>query len=388
MSDYPIINWREAGEERSAHWCSEKAMPPPKRVLVIDDRMAADTAYHLVCEGTALLWRGDFHNAGQLLLALARRIEKKRLERKAKQTTLSPAETFHLNRQAQSQRARILGSLLIPFNADHSIPLSRAPDVRLACLEVYGPRAEAYIAPLRALQGLIGAFEWRKKGIPVPALGARIHPHYGVFAPIRSEYVGLVAGTPLPELVLTQSVAFDIGTGTGILAAMLVRRGVQRIVATDLDARAIDCARENLTRLGVASQVELVQANLFPEGQAALIVCNPPWIPARPSSPLEHAIFDPESRMLRGFLHGLSTHLAPGGEGWLILSDFAEHLGLRTRAELLAMIEAAGLKVLGKTDIKPHHPRVADTDDPLHAARAAELTSLWRLARQDGRNDQ
>lgn len=388
MSDYPIINWREAGEERSAHWCSEKAMPPPKRVLVIDDRMAADTAYHLVCEGTALLWRGDFHNAGQLLLALARRIEKKRLERKAKQTTLSPAETFHLNRQAQSQRARILGSLLIPFNADHSIPLSRAPDVRLACLEAYGPRAEAYIAPLRALQGLIGAFEWRKKGIPVPALGARIHPHYGVFAPIRSEYAGLVAGTPLPELVLTQSVAFDIGTGTGILAAILARRGVQRIVATDLDARAIDCARENLTRLGVASQVELVQANLFPEGQAALIVCNPPWIPARPSSPLEHAIFDPESRMLRGFLHGLSTHLAPGGEGWLILSDFAEHLGLRTRAELLDMIEAAGLKVLGKTDIKPHHPRVADTDDPLHAARAAELTSLWRLARQNGRNDQ
>jgi hypothetical protein len=72
----------------------------------------------------------------------------------------------------------------------------------------------------------------------------------------------------------------------------------------------------------------------------------------------------------------------------LILSDFAEHLGLRTRAELLDMIEAAGLKVLGKTDIKPHHPRVADTDDPLHAARVAELTSLWRLARQNGRNDQ
>ena len=354
-------------------------MPPPKRVLVIDDRMAADSAYRLVCEGTALLWRGDFHNAGQLLLALARRIDKKRLERKAKQTTLSPAETFHLNRQAQSQRARILGSLLIPFNADHSIPLSRAPDVRLACLEAYGPRAEAYIAPLRALQGLIGAFEWRKKGIPVPALGTRIHPHYGVFAPNRSEYVGLVAGTPLPELVTTQSVAFDIGTGTGILAAVLARRGIQRVVATDLDTRAIDCACENLTRLGVASQVELVQANLFPEGQAALIVCNPPWIPARPSSSLEHAIFDPESRMLRGFLHGLSAHLVLGGEGWLILSDFAEHLGLRTRAELLAMIEAAGLRVMGKTDIKPHHPRVADTNDPLHAARAAELTSLWRL---------
>jgi methylase of polypeptide subunit release factors len=379
MSDCPIINWLEANEERSARWCSEKAMPPPKRVLVIDDRMTADVAYRLVCEGTALLWRGDFQNARQLLQALARRVDKKRQASQTKKTALSPAEIFHLHRQAQSQRARILGSLLIPFNADHGIPLSRAPDVRLACLEAYGPGTEAYIASLRELQGLIGAFEWRKKGIALPALDARIHPHYGVFAPVRSEYVALVAETPLPRLVVTQSVAFDIGTGTGILAAVLARRGIQRIVATDQDIRAIDCARENLTRLGLANQIELVQADLFPEGQASLIVCNPPWIPARPSSPLEHAIFDPESRMLKGFLYGLSAHLAPGGEGWLILSDFAEYLGLRTRAELLAAIDAAGLKVLSKTDVKPHHPRVMDTSDPLHAGRAAELTSLWRL---------
>ena len=83
--------------------------------------------------------------------------------------------------------------------------------------------------------------------------------------------------------------------------------------------------------------------------------------------------------MLLGFLNGLAAHLAPGGEGWLILSDLAEHLGLRTRAELLAAIDVAGLQVLGKLDVKPHHPRVSDTSDPLHAARAAELTSLWRL---------
>jgi methylase of polypeptide subunit release factors len=210
-------------------------------------------------------------------------------------------------------------------------------------------------------------------------LQARIHPHYGVFAPIRSEYVELIAAAPLPELAATQSRAFDIGTGTGVLAAVLARRGIQRVIATDQDVRALDCARENLTRLGLAAQVEVLKADLFPEGQAALIVCNPPWIPARPSSPLEHAIFDPDSRMLRGFLHGLKRHLAPGGEGWLILSDFAEHLGLRTRAELLEMIDAAGLKVLSQADIKPYHPRVSDTSDPLHAARNAELTTLWRL---------
>ena len=37
--------------------------------------------------------------------------------------------------------------------------------------------------------------------------------------------------------------------------------------------------------------------------------------------------------MLRGFLAGLTEHLTPRGEGWLILSDLGEHLGLRPRAE-------------------------------------------------------
>jgi methylase of polypeptide subunit release factors len=151
-------------------------------------------------------------------------------------------------------------------------------------------------------------------------------------------------------------------------------------VATDQDTRALICARENIARLNLIQQVEIVQANLFPEGKAPLIVCNPPWVPARPSSPLEHAIYDPESRMLRGFLSGLAEHLEPKGEAWLILSDLAEHLGLRTRDELLAAIASAGLKVVDRINAKPKHPKTTDAADPLHSARAVELTSLWRLA--------
>jgi hypothetical protein len=93
-------------------------------------------------------------------------------------------------------------------------------------------------------------------------------------------------------------------------------------------------------------------------------------------------VYDPESRMLRGFLKGLAAHLETGGEGWLILSNFAEQLGLRTRDELLAAIEGAGLRVAGRLDVRPHHPKASRVTDPLHAARAAEVTSLWRLAAQ------
>ena len=193
---------------------------------------------------------------------------------------------------------------------------------------------------------------------------------------MRGEYVELLAKAPLP----TKSLAFDIGTGTGVLAAVLARRGVTRVVATDQDPRALACARENISRLGLDKQVEVIQADLFPEGKAPLVVCNPPWIPARPSSPIEHAVYDFESRMLLGFLNGLAAHLTPNGEGWLILSDLAEHLDLRSRDALLAAIQTAGLKVLDRIDIRPHHPRVSDQTDPLHAARAAEVTSLWRLA--------
>jgi len=83
--------------------------------------------------------------------------------------------------------------------------------------------------------------------------------------------------------------------------------------------------------------------------------------------------------MVERFLDGLAAHLAPNGEGWLILSDFAEHLGLRSRDELQAMFDKAGLRVALKQDIKPRHPRSSDAEDPLHAARVKEVTSLWVL---------
>ncbi|MDO9219062.1 MAG: methyltransferase, partial [Lacisediminimonas sp.] len=158
--------------------------------------------------------------------------------------------------------------------------------------------------------------------------------------------------------------------------------GVARVVATDQDSRALACARENIARMGLPGQVELQQTDLFPVGRAGLVVCNPPWLPARPSSPIESAIYDPDSRMLRGFLAGLAEHLDEHGEGWLILSDFAEHLGLRSREELLAWIEAGGLKVIAKIDTRPTHAKASAGGDLLHAARAAEVTSLWRLGRR------
>jgi len=385
--------WEEGGHDCSAVWHSENGIAVHKKVVTADDTLTADDAYHLACEGTAIIWKGDFQNARQLLQALVRRIDKpskksKRAGKKANKSGESasqktPKEIFNQHRLIRSQRARILGMLLIQCQADHTISLRRAPDITQACIEAYGRVDKPYVVSLRELLGVISAHEWRKHGLPILADSDGepifVHPHYGVFSPVRGEYIELVCNTPLPKCFNEKSTAFDIGVGTGVLSIILAMRDVQKIIATDQDDRALTCAKENIALLSLGSKIEIVKANLFPPGKAELIVCNPPWVPARPSSALEYAVYDPESQMLKGFLGGLKDHLMPQGEGWLILSDLAEHLELRTRQELLSWIEDAGLVVLSRIDTKPKHPKAFDESDLLHFARAAEITSLWRL---------
>lgn len=371
---HPILEWQENGQTRRARWRSEAGLPVSLAVDVVDS-LDAEAAFSALKAGRALLWRGDWMAARRLMQELTRRADRHFVLREVAQ--LSPAELFARHRERQGQRAALLARLLVPLGPDYKLAVQRGQDVRLACREALGkPDGGNSVLALRELLAVISAHEWRKKGVFVPALAGCLHPHYGVFSPVRGEYVDLVAKAPLPAGC---NLAFDIGTGSGILALVLARRGIPRVVATDQDPRALDCAGENAQKFGLTAEVEILEADLFPPGRASLVVCNPPWLPAQPSSPIEYAVYDPDSRMLRGFLAGLPGHLAPGGEGWLILSDLAEHLGLRSRAELEGWIAAAGLKVLGRIDTRPQHGKAADRSDPLYAARAAEVTSLWRL---------
>ena len=393
------VQWLENkdGNEalRQALWLSESNHAPPARIVLVDDKTTADDAYRLACEGTSLLWRGDFHNARQLLQALGRRIDrtnerselrkvKKAANKSAADKSVAPKEIpnlFHQQRQMQAQRSRILSRLLLELDANYLSQLRRAPDVSAACKAAFGQLDkelnESCVLSFRDLQGALGAAQWREKGVPIENLGVSIFPHYGVFAPTRHEYVQLLLDAPLPKV---HDVAYDIGTGTGLLAITLAQRGVKQVIATDLNPRALACAKENFTRLALTS-VQLQQADLYPTDAplANLIICNPPWLPAKPSSPLEYAVYDANSKMLRGFLQGAKTHLAEQGEVWLILSDLAEHLQLRTREELLGWFSDSGLKVKYRLDTKPKHGRSQDDTDPLFAARSAEVTSLWCL---------
>ena len=396
-TEIQYVQWHENETLRQARWLSQSNHVPPARIVVVDDKTTANEAYRLACAGTSMLWRGDFNNARQLLQAITRRIDRanERSEQRkinkaankpaksAKSTdeTLAPSKDipnlFHQQRQVQSQRSRLLSRLLLELDAGYVSQLRRAPDVSAACTAAFGELNESCLLSFRDLQGALGAAGWRVKGVAIENLGLSIFPHYGVFAPTRHEYVQLLLDAPLPAVY---DVAFDIGTGTGLLAIILAQRGVKQVIATDLNPRALACASDNLTRLDLPA-VQLQQADLYPTDAplANLLVCNPPWLPAKPTSPLEFAVYDANSTMLRGFLQGAKQHLAEQGEVWLILSDLAEHLQLRSRDELLGWFANAGLEVKYRLDTQPKHGRSQDDTDPLFAARNAEVTSLWCL---------
>ena len=388
QTEKQYVQWQDNGTTRNTLWLSESNQPPPVRIVTVDDQTTADEAYRLACEGTSMLWRGDFHNARQLLQALTRRIERSEQRKASKAAQFGKpvsdmaviANLFHQQRLVQAQRARVLSRLLLELDAGYVSRLRRAPEFSAACTAAFGELGESCLMSFRDLQGALGAAQWREKGVPISALDISIFPHYGVFAPTRHEYVQLLLDAPLPAV---HDLAFDIGTGTGLLAIILAQRGVKQVVATDLNPRALACAADNLQRLEIVS-IALQQADLFPTQQplANLIVCNPPWLPAKPSSPLEYAVYDAKSAMLRGFLQDAGKHLAPQGEVWLILSDLAEHLQLRTREALLDWFAEAGLAVKYRLDTQPKHGRSQDKSDPLYAARSAEVTSLWCLQAQ------
>ena len=375
MIQFQTATWQEKNKTQQASWHSEANLAVPKNIVIANDETKADEAYKLACEGTALLYRGDFQNAKQLLQAITRRVDRKPIK-----STENLTEAFHQHRARQIQRANITNKILIELQ-HAKCDLKRAPDVKEAVLgalvldEKRDKLPNAILLSFRELLGMIGAHEWRKKGVYIDALQANVHAHYGVYSPVRGEYLDLINQAPLnnPEL------AFDIGTGTGVIAAILVNRGVKHVIATDSSERALHCATENIRQLGLTQYINIQQVDMFPEGTADLIVCNPPWIPAKANAPIEHAIYDPNSVMLKAYLSGVKAHLNPNGEAWLVMSDLAEHLGLRAPDTLQLWIAEAGLTIVEQLNIAPKHAKSSDQSDPLYSARSKEETSLYRL---------
>ena len=88
-----MIEWSSQGQSHTAQWRSESGASAPRRVIAADDTLPADTAYRMACEGTGLLWTGDFQNARMLLQALMRRADRKPRKVAAKAAQKAAAAT-------------------------------------------------------------------------------------------------------------------------------------------------------------------------------------------------------------------------------------------------------------------------------------------------------
>lgn len=157
----------------------------------------------------------------------------------------------------------------------------------------------------------------------------------------------------------------DVGTGSGAIAVALAHEkpGAQ-ITALDSSEVALQVARGNVERNGVAERVACIAGDLaeLPPGPFAMVVSNPPYIPTADCEQLMPEVRDHEPRLaLDGGEDGLSAYrqlasqadrvLAPGG--WLLVE-----VGMGQAEEVAAMFKTAGLGEVTCRDDYAGIPRV------------------------------
>lgn len=168
----------------------------------------------------------------------------------------------------------------------------------------------------------------RGKKVYVAELGTSLSVFPSVFAPHRSN-------VPFRQFLLASDLAWakdvlDIGTGSGVLGLLVLKRNAGHVVATDVNEAAIRNASWNAEQLGYGSRFEarlvpLDRSGAFsvigPSERFDLILSNPPWYQGTPRTMKDRAIYDEDYALLRSLLSGLKDHLQPGGKAWLEYSS-------------------------------------------------------------------
>ena len=419
--------------------------PQQQHVKVVHDNTSAKHALQWLeqDETHVLIYQGRYGQAQALLSALQRRIQQQRRRRRPQQHVTGTARDaaaaaavtreWLAYRQQKQCEAHCLNRLLVEVQGT-SFQLTNVTQAPPHVTTIFSqlvsnhdsannnnnndnllfdtnPTTTAFLFPLREIHARVASREWHTKGVWIDALQNYIHPHFNVYPPTRQDYLSLLpSSSSLPCSSQTKPlVVMDVGTGTGVLAAILLHQHSHcQAVVTDLSPLAIACARENFQRLGYMHRIlAMEQTDLFAHDVADVLVCNPPWIPLQgrrggddgnddevTMTWLDRAIYDlptknGEDSMLHGFLQGARAHMRnQDSEAWLILSDLAEHLKLRSQQELEQWIHDGGLEIVERRVAAKHaaktkrskrkireennFPRVAE-------ARRAENTFLYRL---------
>lgn len=176
------------------------------------------------------------------------------------------------------------------------------------------------------------------RGVPVPVLEGRT----GFLDFELKVWPGVLVPRPETEELAERAIsvaralppgaeALDLGTGTGALAIALARACRHlRVLAVDIDPRALSCARWNAACHGLEDRLEVRRSDWFSRIRESfhLIVANPPYVAREELARLPREVRKFESRRAldggtRGLeapmrvLAGAATHLRPGG--WFLM---------------------------------------------------------------------
>jgi release factor glutamine methyltransferase len=106
----------------------------------------------------------------------------------------------------------------------------------------------------------------------------------------------------------------DMGTGSGVNAILAATKGA-RVLAVDVNLRALEATKENAVRNGVTNLVEIRESDVFSEvdGSFDLIVFDPPFRWFRPRDVVEMAMTDEDYRAMTTFFRQARRHLTSSG---------------------------------------------------------------------------
>ena len=124
------------------------------------------------------------------------------------------------------------------------------------------------------------------------------------------------------------STIMDIGVGSGAICVSLAKLGnLEAVYGIDISKDALDVARENAKRIGVADKISFIESNVFnavPDTLKAtldVLISNPPYIPPEEMEVLHDDVKKEPSLALYGGLDGLDFYRQITSEGWDYLKD-------------------------------------------------------------------
>ena len=155
----------------------------------------------------------------------------------------------------------------------------------------------------------------------------------GVFSPI-----GTLASEFLAKNLIVNEgeTVLDLGTGIGIQAIIAAQKA-KRVLATDVNPKAVLCAKENVKRNNLEYKIEVREGDLFQPIQREkfdLIIWNPPYLQLEPQSILEQSwCCGRNNALIDRFLNESKKHLTKCGRIEMVYSTLGDLFHLLYKAD-------------------------------------------------------